>query len=210
MRPPDALRRRTHFLVRLNSHRHTRQDKTVAETQARQAATPSRPTAHTQRRCTPRKCEHAVDCCIWRNLNFFTKRHDATRVIYRLTVQTLADGLETQFRTPDTTQTGLADSLVVSGGWCELGVMQTRSRYGDYSCWWSRAVAAFRELGLSSPGISDWILAPAVSYTSFDVQKDDSYFSYSLPDDSVRIKSDVGGTWPSSAAVQPCSSWAEV
>ena len=32
------------------------------------------------------KCKHAVDCCVWLNLNFFAKRH-ATRVIYRLTVQ---------------------------------------------------------------------------------------------------------------------------
>ena len=37
----------------------------------------------------------------------FTKRH-ATRVIYRLTVQTLPDGLETQFTPPDTTQTALS------------------------------------------------------------------------------------------------------
>jgi len=53
------------------------------------------------------KCKNAVDCCIWLNLNFFTKRH-ATRVIYRLTVQTLPDGLETQFTPPDTTQTALS------------------------------------------------------------------------------------------------------
>jgi len=71
----------------------TRQDRraclstAAAATQARQAATPSRPTAHTHRRCTPRKCKHDVDYCIWLNLNFFTKRH-ATSVIYRLTVQT--------------------------------------------------------------------------------------------------------------------------
>jgi len=39
------------------------------------------------------------------SLNLFTKRH-ATRVIYRLTVQTLPDGLETQLTPPDTTQTG--------------------------------------------------------------------------------------------------------
>jgi len=54
------------------------------------------------------KCKHAVDCCIWLNINFFTKRR-ATRVIYRLTVQTLPDGLETQFTPPDShmTQTAL-------------------------------------------------------------------------------------------------------
>ena len=40
------------------------------------------------------------------NLNLFTKRH-ATRVVYRLTVQTLPDCLETQFTPPDTTQTAL-------------------------------------------------------------------------------------------------------
>ena len=40
------------------------------------------------------------------NLNLFTKRH-ATRVVYRLTVQTLPDGLETQFTPPDTTHTAL-------------------------------------------------------------------------------------------------------
>jgi len=57
-------------------------------------AVSSRTTAHTQRRCTPRKCKHAVDYCIRLNLNFFTIRH-STRVIYRLTVQTLPDGLET-------------------------------------------------------------------------------------------------------------------
>jgi len=37
--------------------------------------------------------------------NFFTKRH-ATKVIYRLTVQTLPDCLETHFTPLDTTQTG--------------------------------------------------------------------------------------------------------
>jgi len=42
-----------------------------------------------------------------RPINFFTKRH-ATRVIYRLTVQTLPDGLETQFTPPDATQTVLS------------------------------------------------------------------------------------------------------
>ena len=77
----------------------------AAATQASQAARPSRQTAHTQRRVRHAKCKHAVDCCIWLNLNFFTKRH-ATRVIYRLTVQTLPDSLETRFTPPDTTQTG--------------------------------------------------------------------------------------------------------
>ena len=101
----------------------TRQDRraclstAAAATQARQAATPSRPTAHTQRRCTPRKCKHDVDYCIWLGLNFFTKGH-ATSVIYRLTVQTLPDHLETQFTPP-----------VASGGWCELGLIFLRVVY---------------------------------------------------------------------------------
>jgi len=94
---------------------NTRQDyracqSTAAATHARQAATPSRLTAHTQRRCTPRKCKHVMDYCIWLNPNVFTKRH-AMRVIYRLTVQTLPDGLETQFTRPDTTQTALAGGV---------------------------------------------------------------------------------------------------
>ena len=76
--------------------------------------TPSRPTAHTQRRCTPRKCKHAVDCCMWLGLNFFTKRH-ATRVIYRLTVQTLPDGLDTQFTLPDTTDRALFCRVLAGG-----------------------------------------------------------------------------------------------
>jgi len=92
----------------VSSHRHTRQDRcaclsTAAATQARQAATPSRPSAHTQRRCTPQKCKRAVDCHVWLNLNFFSKRNAMT-VIYRLTVQTLPGGLETRFTPPDTTQ----------------------------------------------------------------------------------------------------------
>ena len=91
VRPLDALRRRTHLSGGQFTLPHqSRQDcraclSTAAATQARQAATPSRPTAHAQRRCTPRKCKHAVDCCIRLNPNFFTERH-ATRVIYRLTV----------------------------------------------------------------------------------------------------------------------------
>ena len=111
VRPPDALRRRMHLSGGQFTPAHqTRQDcraclsTAAAATQARQAATPSRPTAHTQRRCTPRKCKHAVDCCMWLGLNFFTKGH-ATRVIYRLTVQILQDGLETQFTPPRTTRT---------------------------------------------------------------------------------------------------------
>ena len=121
VRPPDALRRRTHLSGGQFTPAHqTRQDcraclsTAAAATQARQAATPSRPTAHTQRRCTPRKCKHAVDCCMWLGLNFFTKGH-ATSVIYRLTVQTLPDGLDTQFTLPDTV-------LSCLGGRCELGI----------------------------------------------------------------------------------------
>ena len=73
VRPPDALRRTTHLSGgQFTPPYQTRQDcracqSTAAATQARQAATLSRPTAHTQR--TPRKCKHAVDCCIWVNLN---------------------------------------------------------------------------------------------------------------------------------------------
>ena len=66
VRPPDALRRRKHFSGGQFTPPHRiRQDRraclsTAAATQARQTATPSRPTAHTQRRCTPRKCKHAA------------------------------------------------------------------------------------------------------------------------------------------------------
>ena len=68
VRPPDALRRRTHLPGgQITPPHQTRQDcrarlsAAAAATQARQAATPSRPTAlHTQRRCTQRKCKH---CC---------------------------------------------------------------------------------------------------------------------------------------------------
>ena len=49
------------------------------------------------------------------NRDIFTKRH-ATTVIYRLTVRTLPDGLETQFTSPDMTH-------VVSGGLCELSIV---------------------------------------------------------------------------------------
>ena len=61
---------------------------------ASHAATPSHPTAHMQWHCMPQKCKHAVDCCIWLNLNFSTKHH-ATRVIYWLTVKSLPDCLQT-------------------------------------------------------------------------------------------------------------------
>jgi len=111
VRPLDALRHRTHLSGgqftpphQTRQHCSACQSTAAATTRASQAAAPSRPTAHTQRRCTPQK-KQAVVCCIWLNLNIFTKRH-ATRVIYRLTVQTLPDGLETQFTPPDPTQTG--------------------------------------------------------------------------------------------------------
>ena len=93
-----------------NLHRDTRDDKTVAPAcrpsprrrrpgrQLRLAARP--PTRSDVVRHVKRK--HAVDCCIWQ-----TKRH-ATTVIYRLTVLTFPDGLETQFTPPDTTPTALS------------------------------------------------------------------------------------------------------
>ena len=62
VRPPDALRCRTHLSGGQFTPPHqTRQDcraflSTAAATQARQAATPNCPTAHTQRRCTLAKC----------------------------------------------------------------------------------------------------------------------------------------------------------
>ena len=61
VRPPDALRLRTHLSGGQFTPPHqTRQDRRAclsiaAATQARLAATPNRPTAHTRRRCTPRK-----------------------------------------------------------------------------------------------------------------------------------------------------------
>ena len=98
-------------ICKADSHCHTKHDKTVAPAcrpppprrrpgrQLRLAARP--PTRSDVVRRT--KCKHAVKCCVWLNLNLFTERH-ATRVIYRLTVQTLPDCLETQFTPPDTTQ----------------------------------------------------------------------------------------------------------
>ena len=82
------------------------------------------------RRCTPRKMYRRYGLLhVTIGLNFFTKRH-ATRVICRLTVQTLPDGLETQFTPPDTTQTALSrrvwremwighniDTLLLERGW---------------------------------------------------------------------------------------------
>ena len=52
-------------------------------------------------------------------------RH-ATRVVYRLTVQTLPDGLETQFTPPDRLTRHRQHCLVVSGGRCELGIRRQR------------------------------------------------------------------------------------
>ena len=96
----------------VSSHRHTRHDKTVAPA----CRPPPRHRPASQLRLATRpptrsdvvhhtKCKHAVDCCIWLNLNFFTKHH-TTRMIHRLTVQTLPDGLETVFTLPHMTQTG--------------------------------------------------------------------------------------------------------
>jgi len=92
--------------------RHTRQDKTVCRPPpprrrpGRQLHLAARDRPHAAT-LYPRKCKHAVYCCVRLNLIFFTKRH-ATRVIHRLTVQTLPDGLETQFTPPDTTQAALS------------------------------------------------------------------------------------------------------
>ena len=76
----------------INSHRHTRQDKTAPPAcrppprrrPGRQLCLAARPPTRSD---VVRHEKHTVDCCIWLNLNFFSKRH-ATRVIYRLTVQT--------------------------------------------------------------------------------------------------------------------------
>ena len=112
VRPPDALRRRTHLSGGQFTPPHqTRQDhraclSTAAATQAagRQLRLAARPPTRSDV-VRHAKCKHAVDRCVWLNLNFFTKRH-STKLIYRLTVQTLSDGLETQFTLPDTPQTG--------------------------------------------------------------------------------------------------------
>jgi len=64
-------------------------------------------------------------------LNFITKCH-ATRVIYQLTVQTLPDGLETQFTPPDTAQTALSCrvrvnwALYAAGATVECGTQLAR------------------------------------------------------------------------------------
>ena len=60
----------------------------------------------------------------------FTKRH-AMRVIYWLTVQTLPDGLETQFTPPDTTQTTY--SLAMSVGRCECSISLSTSDSDTHS-----------------------------------------------------------------------------
>jgi len=115
--------------VEARSHRHARHDKTVAP--ACRPPPPPRRRPGRQLRLAARpptgsdvvrraKCKHAVDCCVWLNLNFFTESH-ATTVIYRLTVQTLPDGLETQFTPPDTIQTGLS-CLVWRAVRCESGI----------------------------------------------------------------------------------------
>jgi len=90
-RAADALRRRT----QLSGSQFTEPYKTIDKT----AAPVSRPPPPRRRPGRPlrlaarpptrsdvvrhAKCKHAVDCCIWLNLNFFTKRH-ATKVIYVL------------------------------------------------------------------------------------------------------------------------------
>ena len=103
-----GVRRRHHYWRRranlsANSHRHTRHDKTAAPAgrppprrrPGRQLRLAARPPTRSDvvRRA---ECKHAVDCCIRLNLNYFTRRH-ATTMTYRLTVQTLPDGLQTQF-----------------------------------------------------------------------------------------------------------------
>ena len=109
VRPLDALRRRMKSSGGRTDSIHTATpDKTKlprlpVDRRRRDAARP--PTRSDVVRHA--KYKHAVDCCIRLNLNFFTKRH-ATRVIYRLTAQTLPDGLETRFTPPDTTQTALS------------------------------------------------------------------------------------------------------
>ena len=100
--------------LKANSHRHTRHDKTVAPTSrppprrrpGRQLCLAARPPTRSDV-VRQENVNTLWTAAYDENLNFFTKRH-ATRVIYRLTVQTLPDGLETQFAPPDTTQTGLS------------------------------------------------------------------------------------------------------
>jgi len=126
----------------VSSHRHTILDKTAAPAsrpppprrrpgrQLRLAARPPRGSDAP----TPRKCKHAVDYYIWLGLNFFTKRH-ATRVIYRLTVQTLPDGLETLFTPPDTTETALS---------CLAGGRAVWIGHNIGGCRWSAVTAWLR------------------------------------------------------------------
>jgi len=98
VRPLDALQRRTYLSGRLNSHRHT----TVAP-----ACRPPPPRRRPGRqlRLSALYAKQTVNTLYvllhMTKPNFFTKRH-ATRVINRLTVQTLPDGLETQFTPSDT------------------------------------------------------------------------------------------------------------
>ena len=105
---------------------HTRHDKTVALAWRPPRRRPGRQLRLDATLYATRKFKHAVDCCTWLNLNFFTKRH-ATRVIYRLTFQTLPHCLETQFTTTydefifQLTRHRL-DHLLVSGGRCEFGI----------------------------------------------------------------------------------------
>jgi len=89
--------------LKANSHRHDIDDKAVApacrppqrRSPGRQLRLAARPPTRSEV-VRHAKCKHAVDCCIRIILNFFTKRH-ATKVIYRLTVQTLPDGLGSPF-----------------------------------------------------------------------------------------------------------------
>ena len=92
VRPPGALRRRTH----LSGGQFTPPHQTRPDCRPPPRHGPGRQLRLAARLPTRSdvvhhaKCKHAVDCCIWLNLNFFTKRY-ATRVIYRLTVQTWPD-----------------------------------------------------------------------------------------------------------------------
>ena len=132
MRPPDALRRRTHlFGDQFIPPHQTRQDcraclSTAAVTQARQKATPS----------PPPDLPHAATLHATQNVNtlwtvsceknLFTKRH-ATRVIYRLTVHTLSQTVSrlNSHRLIRHRQ----DRLVLSGGRCDLGIYRRRGYY---------------------------------------------------------------------------------